>query len=352
MKTDRFMPLTSPRSVSQDKIVRDIYAGARDFDAVDGADLLQGDIFLIESLRPVETKQFISLEAYPYAFAQDQDVLSWATALLSESPMAMSLLKLAQSQNWHICLSDLGTGGFHINKKDKIIELDHYGLDATSLGRSAFFRHDLICVLAKALRDISHDMQWDGFEKLYNPESVVMIERARAADTDSLAILIGWELRGAGYSDIWRHILGGRDSDMAEVLTNILDRYPTAIYNGMALAHVFRQWYADTSRVDALDHSTLEYMDNYLNGKIEGHQKFGNRAVAAADFEMLSTLPDGTIYLKELGDTVARDPFFNGLDDPINQAHLFQITYDAKVTYVAGIPFRDAKLARKFLLAD
>lgn len=342
MKSDRFNPLTKPRSVTRyatanvDEI---LYAGIREFD------LDQMVAFTIEELRPLEVKQFVNLEAYPHAFEQDQDVLSWAAAMMSESPLAKSLLTHAQDNGWKFCLTDLETGGFHMDISEKLIELDHYGLDAASLGRSAFFRNSLICVMAKALRDIWHEMRWGGFEIDFKPEAVLMLERARAADTDSLAVIIGWELRGAGYSDVWRHILGSEESDMAEVLTNILDRYPTALYNGMALAHVFRQWYADIARVDALDHSTLEHMDLSLQAAAI---KFGDNNAIIDHFEKLSELPDGTIYLKDLGETVSRDPFFNGLQDAINQAHLFQIVYDNKVTYVDGIPFRDEALARKF----
>lgn len=355
MKSDRFAPLTKPRSISREsdalpETLESKIAKLIDYDL--DANLNGGDVFDITDLRPIETKKFCNLDAYPHAFEKDFDVLSWATAMLSESPLALAHLKAAQDAGWAICLNDLGTDGFHLDVQNKIIELDHYGLEAASLGRSAFFRNSIICVLAKAFRDIWHEEKWGSFEGNYKPEAVVMLERARAADADSVAIVIGWELRQAGYTDVWRHILGSEESDMAQVLTNILERYPTAIYSGIALAHVFRQWYVDVSRVDALDHSTLEHMDYTLRGNDMREEKFGNKNAESHDFEILSTLPDGTVYLKELGETVSRDPFFSGLNDAINQAHLFQIVYDSKVTYVSGIPFRDAALARKFLSAD
>jgi hypothetical protein len=196
------------------------------------------------------------------------------------------------------------------------------------------------------LRDIWHADKEGFFEEDYKPDAVLLLERARAADTDSVSIFIAWELRGAGYNEMWRHALGAEDGDMARVLMNILGRYPTALYNGMALAHVFRQWYADIARVDALDHISLQEMDGILE---ENNIRFGENQALAEEFEALSLLPDGVCYLKELGDTVAKDPFFNGLNDSVNQSHLFQIVYDSKVTYANGIPFRDAKLARKFL---
>lgn len=348
MRVARLAPITKPRTVSrraQESVCADDMVMDQPKSFLAEYDLEQEDVFTIEALRPDETKAFVDLDAYPYIFENDADVLSWACAVLSDSPLARGLLTEARSSGWKLALSDLGTGGFHLDAHDKVIEIDDFNLDVPSLGRSSYFRISLLCVLAKALRDIWHENRWGAFEVNYNPEAVVQLERARAADTDSMAVLIGWELRGAGYSDIWRHIIGSDDGDMAEVLTNILERYPTALYNGMAMAHIFRQWYADIARVDALDHASLEHMDYAL---CDDPKAFGDKTVSALDLETLSTLPDGRIYLDDLGATVARDPFFCAINDPINQAHLFQITYDSKVTYVDGIPFRDKELARKF----
>lgn len=353
MKPSRFAQIVNPRSIhraderEEELMTRENF-GLKTHDY----DLEQGDIFAIRDLKPLQTKKFINLEAYPHLFENDLDVLTWSMALISESPLALSLITAAQDKGWSVCLNDLGTDGFHIDVTNKVIELDHFGLDVHSLGKSAFFRNSLICVLAKALRVVWHEENWGNFEVNYTPEAVLMLERARAADADSVSVVIAWELRGAGYNDIWRFVIGSEFSDMAQVLTNILERYPTALYNGMAMAHVFRQWYADSVRVDALDHSTLEHMDNAIEINGVSNMRFGTKNVRAQDFEKLSTLPDGIVFLKELGDTVCKDPFFNALHDAVNQAHLFQIVYDAKVTYVNGIPFRDEVLARKFLRAD
>ncbi len=351
VRSDGLFPLTKLRSITRnlsDRCEENVCQEEK-FSSIQEFDLEQGNAFAISELRPLEIKEFIDLYDFPYVFEVEQDVLSWASALLSESPVALALLRAAEEAGWKIALSDLQTDGFHLDVAEKIIELDHYGFDAPSLGRSNFYRSSLVCLLAKALRDIWHEEKWGDFEKEFKTESALMLERARAADADSVFILIGWELRSAGYNDIWRHILGSDDGDMAQVLINILDRHPTALYSGVALAHVFRQWYAGTERVDAMDHATLEQMD--INAR-DGMAGIGDKSASAEDFENLAILPDGSTYLDDLGLTVARDPFFCALNDPVNQAHLFQIIYDSKVTYVDGIPFRDPKLARKFFAAD
>ncbi len=309
----------------------------------------ENDFFEISVKGVLKTKKFQNLDAYPFIFETDYEVFDWACALISESPIGFSLVAEAEKQGWVFQLTTLENGEYYLDGKNKILEVNDHGLDVQALGTSVFFRSTIIYTISKALRDIWHERQWADIENNYNPESIVMLERARAADNDSIAIIIGWDLRSAGYHDTWRHILSEDESDMAQVLVNILERYPTALYNGMVHAHVFRQWYASMDRIDSLDHAILEHLDFLI---FEEGRELGTKQSAAKDFENLSTLPDKTVYLKGLGNTVSRDPFFAGLGDPINQAHLFQIVYDNKVIEVDGVPFRDTSLANKIFPTD
>ncbi len=349
MKSNRHYPISKPRAITrwydcgaEDALDGSLHEAATQTFSYD----LEEQSFTIEKLNPLAIKKFQNLDAYPYVFETDYDVLCWATAVISESPIGLALLNKAQSFGWKLALSDLGTGGFHLEIDTKTIFIDHFGFEASAIGRSAYYRLSLIPIIAKALRDIDHEENFGAFEETYTPEATLQLERVRAADSDAISIFIGWELRGAGFDDVWRHILSSDDGDMAQVMVNILERYPTAIYNGMAIAHIFRQWYADINRIDAVDHDTLERLDYIL------HQKLGLIGIMPLDKKdilKLSQLPDGSVYLNELAQTVAKDPFFSGMNDSINQAHLFQIIYDNKVTFVKDIPFRDRILAQKFL---
>ena len=341
MRADHFINRTMPRSVQREDEKNSSDVLLRDFSEN------QKDEFLLSSLPYQKIKNYQNLEALPHSFETDADVLQWACAVLSDSPMGANLLSEAAQTGWSLAARDLDHDGYHLGISDKIIELGLYNMSPKALGRSTHYRYNLICVLAKALRDVWHEERWGAFETYFKPEAVLLLERARAADSDCLSILMAWELRSAGHQEIWRHILASDDGDMAEVFTNIINRHPSAQYNGMAVAHMFRQWYQDEARLDAQDHATLQDMDDILE---ENDKNFGKRKVTAEEFELLSLMPDGTKYLSNLGATVAQDPFFNGLNDPVNQTHLFQIIYDNKVTYVRDIPFRDAKLARKFHL--
>lgn len=308
---------------------------------------LEGEDFAIEDLNPINIKHYKNLEAYPHAFESDQDVLGWATAMMTESPLGLALLKNFEDNDWHICLSDVGNGSYHLNIEEKLLEIDSFSIDSGSLGRSNLFRNAIIVNLAHSLRDIWHETRQKGQENdilsTYKPDNALLLERVRAADCDAMSVMIAWELRSAGYKEVWRHVLSIDQSDMAQVLLNIIDYNPTALYNGMAMAHLFRQWYADHTRVQAVDHDTLEEMDILVEQGIA----LGSRTPLPEIIKEMAMLPDGICYLDDVTETVMRDPFFCDLTDSINEAHLFQIVYDNKVTLVEGVPFRDEALAKK-----
>lgn len=282
----------------------------------------------------------------PYAFEDSEDIMAWAASMLADSPTGSRLWVEAERAGWHVGITDLKNSGFNLDISEQILLLDNYALTASALGRSPYFRNALIVALVRALRDIWHEQKSGTFEDEFAPESALMLERVRAADCDTVALMVGWELRGAGYTDIWRHLIGSAEGDMALIFTRFLERDPTALFDGSALAYAFRQWYADEARVDGCDHETLEALDDIFLGHQGSVMPFGERRLTLEDIERLSCLPDGRCYLKGLADTIMRDPFFAGLHDPVNQTHLFHLMYDMEVVMVNNVPFRDPQLAR------
>lgn len=283
--------------------------------------------------------------AAPEIFISEQDVLLWAVAVLNESPSARAMMIEAAGRGWTLGLTDLHTNGFYMEPEERSLLLDHFSMMPDALARSMYFRNALVTTLIRALRDIWHEERGNG-DAGYRPEDILMYERARSADCDTVTLLCCWELRGAGFADVWRHFLGSAEGDMAMVFTRFLERDPGALFEGTALAYAFRQWYADETRVDASDHDTLETMDIVLS-ESGLRNPFGQCDLKPADLEGLSLLPDGMRYLAGLGSTIRHDPFFAGMNDPINQTHLFHLMYDMEVTLVNNVPFRDGGLARK-----
>lgn len=313
-----------------------------------------GDITIYDLTQPGDCGcEAIALSSFsahdaslPDSFEYPADILEWCAALIGQSPTAFALLKDAARDGWSVGLSDLHSNGFHIDAENKKILLDHFSLSPTALGRSAWFRNTVLITFIRALRDIWHEGRRAPFESEYGPEDVLMLERVRMADCDTVTVFAAWELRGAGFADVWRHLIGSSDGDMALIFTRFLERDPTALFDGSALTYAFRQWYADAGRVDACDHGTLEAMDDLLL-ESEDRKPFGAKRLTGEALEQLAVLPDGTCYLSGLGETVRSDPFFAGLHDEINQTHLFHLIHDMDVTLVNNVPFRDRALARK-----
>jgi len=296
--------------------------------------------FAIPVAAPTET-----ISDVPADFTNDAGLMSWIAAMSCLSPSAGPMLAEAAEEGWVVGISDLSQGGYHIDASRRLLVLDNEGMNSRAVGASAFFRHSMLLSFIRALRDIGHEKRLGAFESIYAPDHSLIIERVRSADCDVAVILAGWELRGAGHTDIWRHILGSAEGDMAMIFSRYLERSPSALFDGSALAYAFRQWFADDTRVNACEHAVLEMMDDILEDS-DVHNPFGQKSVTVAEVEAMSILPDGICYLAGIGNTIMRDPFFAGLKDIVNQTHFFHIMYDLSVTLVNNVPFRDSKLAR------
>ena len=275
-----------------------------------------------------------------------EDILSWASSILSISPTARQLVKEASSDGWKLGLEDLNGPDFHLDVPKKTIILDHAELSEYALSRSTYFSSILIISLIRALRDVWQEKRNGAFDEDYTPESILTLERIRAADLDVIAIMVAWELRCEGHSNLWRHILGSDDSDLAIRFSGYLEREPTSTFTHKALAATFMQWFRSEERVSACDHETLDYMDTVLmNSEIQN--PFGKGNIQKIDIERLSCLPDKTAYLQHDASAILSDPLYAGMNDDINQSHLMHILYDINVMIVQNVPFRNFDLAER-----
>ena len=273
-------------------------------------------------------------------------VLLWAVSQLSVSPTARSMIDEAQKGGWSIALQTLDGPDFHLDVPEKLIVLNNHSLPLDALVRSEFFKNTLLISFVRALRDVWQEKRHGAFDERYGAEDVLMLERVRAADLDVVAVLTAWELRGEGRGGLWRHLIGAEDGDIAMRFSGYLERDPSALFNGKALAEAFIQWFRDDRRVDACDHEALNYLDMVVC-ECEGGAAFGQEKLTPVGVEVLSCLPDKTAYLRNQGSEILSNPLYIGLGDTINQAHFAQIIYDLRVTRVQNVPFRDSGLANK-----
>lgn len=340
MRSDRFQRRSkkSPGRLSTEDVVLGCGRGNETGNA--GVDPV-----MLGSVDSKNTKLFYNLEAYPYAFETDRDLINWICAVAEESPTARALFSLAAGEGWSIALEDLSQGGYAVDEDSRRLILDHYGFAAHALGRSTHYRHAVLLSFIKALRQIWHNHTRDDVYETFRPDAVLLLERAVAADIQTVAILVGWELRAAGYAEIWRYILGSEEGDMAMIFTRAMEKDPAGYYDGSVLTRTFCQWYGDEGRVAETDHATLETMDDILDDNEDG-MIFGKMIAGETEIEAVSGLPANMAYLKGMGRNILSDPYFVSINDPINEAHLFQVAYDSRVVLVEGVPFRDHKLAR------
>lgn len=271
--------------------------------------------------------------------------------VISLSPSGQALISDAISEGWYLGIDDLEGNDFSIDVSEKAIFVSHFGLSPEGIMRSAYFSNVVLINLVRALRDAWHEKRHGTFDTLFGPEAILMLERVRAADCDILGILVAWELRSEGHSDIWRHAIGSESGDLAMAYSHYLERDPSSQFNGKALKAVFKEWFACEERINACDHQTLEYMDEILKYSSKPNP-FGKKVPTHIGIELLSCLPDKTAYLQGFGREILQDPMYSGLDDPLNQSHLMHILYDLEVVFVNNVPFRDAALAARIFPDD
>ena len=295
----------------------------------------------------MQKKLIDCLEVQDNCKSQDySSVLSWCASILDSSPSARLMLKEACDKGWKIRIENLNGGDYCIDVEQKLLILDNNSLDSTALERSNYFKNTMILTMVKALRDIWQEKRHGGFDELYSPEHILLMERIRAADLDVVSVLVAWELRSEEYSEIWRHIIGSEVGDMAMAFSGYLERDPSAQFNGQGLKHSFKQWFRCSKRIDSCDHDILEYLDDVLMIS-DVANPFGRKKPAKMNVEILSCLPDKTAYLQGLGAEILSDPLYSSLDNEINQTHFFHIMYDLEAVIVENVPFRDKELAKK-----
>ena len=272
---------------------------------------------------------------------------------LMQSDKAAMMINEAAADGWTIEMDDLGSHNFHLDVGDQHIIMNTQGLKPHRLQNSEYFSNMLLISMVRAFRDIWQEKRHGGFEDDYGPENIVMLERMRAADCDTMAIVIAWELKEAGKADIWRHMIGSEEGDMAMIFAKNYEYLSVSNKKdalNKAMQKTFRQWFTSESRINMCDHETLEYLDNLI--ACEGGNIFGHAYLTPARLEVISYMPDHTAYLQNTGHQLINDPLYTGIADPINQSHFMQIMHDIQAITIGGVSFRSQSLAEKIFPAS
>ena len=309
-------------------------------------DLTQAEFFKLESLFE-KTASHHGCDAWIEKAQSPQDILLWAFDVLNHSPGARSMLEHAVKNEWTIRIDRLADEGYSLDTDQGVIYLDDNDFDVCVLARSSYLRHMLLMNLVRALRDQWHE-SFDDDVGAYTPDSVLMRERLITAEIETFAVQAAWELRSAGYNQVWRYMLGSQDGDLAMSLGHVLEHNPSLFMDGSALVHVIRQWFKTPGRIAAADHRALEYMDDILRRRDDKCQKpLGDRILNVDDISTRTTLPDGICYVGEKAHLVLADIRHYGLQNPVNKAHFEHVKHDIEACVIADVPFRDAELGHR-----
>lgn len=322
-----------------------LYTHSNDIDVIDCTTIPHID--LREVLADVADFELDDIEHLQQDIKCYEDVAYWASALLLQSATGARLLKSAADYDWALGFDDLDDNGWVLDNQDYIACINKAQIKVESLGRSPFFLNTILCDLIRAQRDIWLEERNEIDYADHHPETVLKVERMRAADIESLVIQVAWELRSIGYASLWRHLLGSDIGDMAILFSRFMERDPASLFDGSALLVAFKQWYADEDRINLIDRVALEICDDILFTSTEMKRVFKQKTLADKSLYEFFALPEGRPYLAPIMQEILRSPYFAAMQNPINEAHLYHILRDLEVCYVGNVPFRDPVLADK-----
>lgn len=312
----------------------------------------------IRQFDETKTVSFTQSQAIPLTAFQSQDstymcedLFETVNAIIDftcQSDLVDAHFEQACAGKWHIAFDDLDDQDFQINAQSQCIILNAAGLNPTHLAQSTNWMMSLSCAFIQALRAVSQQDRHGQYSADYAPESLLQIERLRAADSATILIASAWDIADSGDKSLWRHLLSSPLSDMAYDFDGYLAACPDVtdfqFYDAMNAA--FTQWYACEARVNVCDHEILEAIDTVLIE--QGRSAIGKAYIKPQDIEAFSCLPTSNIaYLQNRGEELTRDPYYCAMNECVNQSHLFQIMQDLKTTCISGVAFRDSNLAAK-----
>lgn len=282
----------------------------------------------------------------PFSFASDYDVLIWALALLCESPMGRTYAFDARFEDWSIELDEVEDGRHIVDPQMRVLIMPRFVPSAAALGRSPYFRHMFLVELCRGLRSIwNHDTGVrHGFDLTINQQ--ILWNRLLQADHDLNALSIAWEVREAGFPELWRHMIGSDLGDLAVAFSATIERHTAGIETPQIMRNLFLQWMEHDTYLNAVDHRTLERLDDQLNSPGSG-RAYGIDRISPSDVIRLTELPQDIAYLESLATLTISDPFFARMPDMVNKTHLDHILSDITAQTVVKAGFRDKDLASR-----
>lgn len=251
--------------------------------------------------------------------------------ILDVSPTGRALLNTAVQHHVSIGIDPLlesSSSFFYPRQNHFDLGYQSGALQNTDMGDGRY-----LASFVSGLRRAWHHLQGHSADVSLKPADFLSQFRYTEADVDSVTLLIGWELRAAGYSSLWRYLLSGTSADMAEIFERTVMADAPTQFDGRALKRAFNQWFAERDRANACDRRGLEILDMvlmqvaYSGQPIEQTYRLGTRQIRRDQVQYIGMLPNGTNYLAGCSFTSG---WYDGLDDELNRHHLKNIEWDIR----------------------
>jgi len=255
------------------------------------------------------------------------DIAPWAKNL-AQSPVFADMAASLYEDGWVFACADLREESFRIDPQGRVITVNTHGLGKRSLQKSLYFRNDACLNLIMAVETALNAPPDRGLD----PLSHILLSRVQAATRICTAIYVAWDISLEGDQSLWRHCIGENFGDMALTFVDVMESKGPLADEDAAWTNAFLRYFDNAERLKICDHATLEKMDS-------GLLALGEDGLHVEDLGHLR---------EDLAMRLLSSPRYMTVQDPVNLAHLRAIVSDRSTVRVAGIGFRDARLARRF----
>lgn len=292
-----------------------------------------------------------SEEEAPIRLSCDEDILIWAVSVLGRTGVGRALMAEACIEGWSLEIDNTDIGGFVLDRQLRILILPRFSVSAGTFSRSLESRNMFLAEAVRGLRGVWQEMTWVRASGEFSFEDRILWQRLTRADGDLMAIQVAWDLAAEGAGGFWHFLIASNMADLCEAFRAAVTKHPDMLEDGSLLTHMALRWMDEEARLEEVDATTLEEMDEDLRRQNRG-RKVGQdtRRIEPQDVMRLSRLPFPesveVCYLAPVARTLLCDPFFRRMPDPVGEAHLAQILEDS-VPLARALGFRDAELAQK-----
>lgn len=259
------------------------------------------------------------------------------------------------SKDWRIDFDDLDDVAYDLDIDNAIIILHNHGLRPDQAMASPYFKPQILLALAEALRMARHVEWLDGMLARYHPETIILLGRICVADTTTQKIKFAWDAKINGDGSLWKTLLCGDCSDVAQGYESALDKFKTSgldpeesVKKAMAVA--FNRWFTAPERMKECDHDTL----NLIDGMIAEHVIFDSRRLEKNAVTCMTLIPAGAASYVDvfLQNDLLKNTYYSSIADEVNASHFAQILKDMNKVNVGGLIFSDPALAARFSMVE